>query len=90
MMKPLLLKGIIIMNDLVIKLDSLLKDRRDMIDFITEYSAKCGSTPNIWERGVLRIAKHTKKNIDHKIVDTFNKLSQQTDGHALKSFILNR
>jgi len=67
------------MNDLLTQLHSLLKDRRSMIDFITVYSAKCGPTPNPWQRRVLRLAKYTKKNIDHKIAETFNKMSQLTD-----------
>jgi hypothetical protein len=80
------------MHDLVIKLDNLLKDRRDTIAIIDKLKAKFEDdhAPNLWERAIFALAQRTKRSIDHDIAATFNKMSQHTDGHALKSFITLR
>ena len=77
------------MHDLVIKLDNLLKDRRDAIAIIDKLKAKLedNHNPSLWERGIFVLAQRTKRSIDHDITATFNKMSLHTDGTALKSFV---
>lgn len=78
------------MNDLVIKLDNLLKERRTLIDLTSEYTAYYGPTPNILRRAVLRMVAFAKKQVDREIVATFNKMSKLTDTKSVLHAIRNR